>query len=200
MMDALFGGLLGAIIGSAFPWWMNKQSMQSKARYLAIRVVCLLDKYLEDCVSVVKDDGLCYGSRTEDGCLAPQVACPSTPNFPDDIDWKSINYDLMYEILSFPSDIEAADGIIQHTWDFAAFPPDYEEGFEERAFQYAKLGLKAYDLAKKLRDQYQIPARNYSDWDPVSELKSDLEKIENRRKKHAESTQKLFSERKAANE
>ena len=189
MMDALFGGLLGAVIGSAFPWWMNKQSMKSKARYLAIRVVCLLDKYLEDCVSVVKDDGLCYGSRTEDGCLEPQVACPSTPNFPDDIDWKSINYDLMYEILSFPSDIEAADGVISHTWDHAAFPPDYEEGFEERALQYDKLGITAHKLAQTLRDQYKISPRNYDEWNPVSELKSELEKIQAQRKERAQSFQ-----------
>jgi len=199
-MEALFGGLLGAIIGSAFPWWMNIQGTQSKARYLAIRVVCILDKYVEDCVAVIKDDGLCYGSRTKDGCLEPQVVCPGTPIFPDDIDWKSINYDLMYEILSFPSDVEAADGIITHTWDFAASPPDYDEGFEERSFQYAQLGLKAYEVAKKLRVQYKIPKRDYKDWDPVSELKSDLEKIQTTRQARAQQMQNFISERKVANE
>jgi len=106
----------------------------------------------------------------------------------------------MYEILSFPSDIEAADGVIRHTWDHAALPPDYEEGFEERAFQYAQLGLKAYELAKKLRDAYQIPPRDYNNWDPVSELKSDLEKIKTRREAHAQSMQNFISDRKAANE
>lgn len=193
MIDALLGGCLGVVIGSGFSWWMHRESIQRKARYLAIRVVCLLDKYLEDCVSVVKDDGLCYGSRTEDGCLEPQVACPSAPNFPDDIDWKSINYDLMYEILSFPSDIEAADGVISHTWDHVAFPPDYEEGFEERAFQYAKLGITAHKLAQKIRDQYEIPPRNYDEWNPVSELESELKKINIQREKRATLLPKLPS-------
>lgn len=182
MIDALFGGLLGAIIGSAFSWWMNKQSIKRNARYLAIRVVYLLDKYIEDCVSVVNDDGLCYGSRTEDGCLEPQVACPSAPVFPNDIDWKSINYDLMYKILSFPSYIEAADGMIRDVSEFVASPPDYEQFFEERAFQYAKLGITAHKLAQKLRDQYTIPVQNYDERSPISELKSKLEKIKARRK------------------
>lgn len=189
MIDALFGGLLGAIIGSACSWWVNTQSVKRKARYLAIRIVCLLDKYIEDCVSVVNDDGLCYGSRTEDGFLEPQVACPSTPIFPDDIDWKSINYDLMYEILSFPSNMEAADGMISNVSEFDATPPDYEEFFEERAFQYAELGITAHKLAQKLRDQYTIPAQNYDEWNPISELKSKLEKIKARRKERAQSIQ-----------
>jgi len=171
MMEALFGGLVGAIIGSAFPWWMNKQGTQSKARYLAIRVVCLLDKYVEDCVAVVKDDGLSDGQRTKDGRLEPQVSRPGVPAFPDDIDWKSIKHDLMYEILSFPSDVEAANRVIRDTWYYDASPPDYEKGFEERAFQYAQLGLKAYELAKKLRDQYKIPPPKYRE--KLKEYKSE---------------------------
>lgn len=189
MTDAIFG-LLGVIIGAMITWlqqyWTNKQDITKKARYLAIRVVCILDKYIENCVEVVTDDGLCDGQRTKEGYLVPQVDLPDIPVFPDDIDWKSISYDLMYQILSFPSDIEAADNKIAVITEYAAFPPDYEELFEERVFQYSQLGLKVYELTKKLRKTYQIPDRNYKHWNPVSELKSafnDVQLIRAKRQK-----------------
>ncbi|MCB1784445.1 MAG: hypothetical protein KDI13_10690 [Alphaproteobacteria bacterium] len=184
MTEAIFG-LVGVLIGSAISWfqayWLNKEDTKKAARYLAIRVVCILDKYIEDCFAVVKDDGLSYGQRTPEGCLEPQVKSPGAPVFPDDVDWKSIDHDLMYEILSFPSDVEAADRGIAFTWDMVATPPDYEEGFEDRAFHYAQFGLRAYELAKKLRKEYRIPAKEYEEWNPVSELEKELRDIKEAR-------------------
>jgi hypothetical protein len=171
---AAFAGAVIALIGTYF---LNRKDTERAARYLAIRIVCIFDKYLEDCVSVVKDDGLSYGQRTPDGCLEPQERSPGPPIFPDDVDWKSIDHNLMYEILSFPSDVEAADRSIAFTWDVIASPPDYEEGFEDRAFHYAQFGIRAYELARKLRKEYQIPAKEYGDWNPVSELREELSKI-----------------------
>jgi len=184
MTEAIFG-LVGVLIGSAISWlqsyWLNRQVAKKAAQYLAIRVVCIFDKYLEDCVSVVKDDGLSCGQRTPDGCLKPQVSSPGAPVFPDDVDWKSISHNLMYEILSFPSDVDAADRSIAFTADVVASPPDYEEFFEDRAFHYAQFGLRAYELAKRLRKTYDIPAKEYGDWKPVSELEGELKKIKEAR-------------------
>jgi len=171
--------VLGASIALGGTWLFRSGETEKSARYLAIRLVCLFDKYIEDCVSVVRDDGLCYGSRTKDGCLQPQVRSPGQPQYPDDIDWKSINHDLMYELLSFPSEVEAGDSSISFSWDISS-PPDFDEFFEDRAFQYSQFGLKAYELAQKLRKKYGIPEKDYTDWNPVSVLQEELEKIEKR--------------------
>jgi hypothetical protein len=201
-MSEFLSALAGALIALWGTWFLNKKDSKKAARYLAIRAVCVFDKYLEDCVSVVKDDGLCHGQRTPEGCLEPQETSPGAPVFPDDVDWKSIDHNLMYEILSFPSDVEAADRGIAFTWDVVASPPDYEEGFEERAFHYAQFGLRAYELAKKLRKTYRIPAKEYGEWNPVSELEEELQKIKEararREKRNAEITASMTQKEAAA--
>ncbi|MBN9591923.1 MAG: hypothetical protein J0I02_06780, partial [Alphaproteobacteria bacterium] len=77
--DAVFG-LLGVLIGALLTTgkdiWAYFIGRRSSARYVAIRVVCVLDKYVEECAEVVLDDGLSYGSRDERGYLAPQVDLP----------------------------------------------------------------------------------------------------------------------------
>lgn len=61
--------LIGVIVGAAIPffqtYWINKQDKEKNARYLAIRIVFILDKFMEDCVEVVKDDGLFHGQLNQ---------------------------------------------------------------------------------------------------------------------------------------
>jgi hypothetical protein len=176
MTEAIFG-LIGVLVGSIIPWlqtyWTNKRAMDKNAKYLAIRVVCILDKYVEDCAEVVKDDGLSLGQRTSQGYLQPQVEVPVVPVFPEDIDWKSIEHELMYKILSLPSEIEGFNRIIKATEDIA-YPPDYEDWFNERAFYYCQLGLRAYKLSGELCTKYSIKKKIYNDWDPETDLKKEL--------------------------
>jgi hypothetical protein len=58
-------GLVGVLIGSGLTWvqtnWTRKQDEAKNARYLAIRCVCILDKFVEDCIDVIKDDGFAFG-------------------------------------------------------------------------------------------------------------------------------------------
>jgi len=144
---------MGVLVGTALvPWIRNRDSRIRAARYLAIRLVCILDKYLEDCAAVAID----WGREGPKGDLEPQVSAPPLPSYPADIDWRSIDYALMYELLSLPTMAEKAAGIISGASE-NAFPPDYEDYFETRNFQYATLGLKAFELAKKLRSKYKIP-------------------------------------------
>ena len=183
MTEAIFG-FVGVLIGSGITWfqtiWVSKQELDRSARYLAIRVACILDKYVEDCAAVVRDDGLSYGQRTPEGYLEPQVKAPGPPVYPDDVDWKSIDHEMMYKILSFPSDVEGGEGIISAAWEVAG-PPDFEEWFEERAFWYAQFGLAAYALAEDLSKKYGIHKKAYKDWNPVAELKKELEALHKRR-------------------
>ena len=171
--------VLGASIALGSTWLFKSEDTEKSARYLAVRLICLFDEYMEDCVSVVNDDGLYFGERRQDGCRFPQVAPPQLV-YPDDVDWRSINGDLMYEILSLPSDVKAGDSSVEFSWQIAN-APDFEEFFEDRAFHYAQFGLRAYDLAQKLRKEYDIPEKNYADWNPVSILSKELKDIKTRK-------------------
>ncbi|MFH6946664.1 hypothetical protein [Flavobacterium sp. FlaQc-50] len=189
MTKAIFG-LIGVLIGSGISWfqtyWINKRTENRNAKYLAIRVVCILDKYLEDCADVIKDDGLSFGQRTPEGYLKPQVKVPPPPIFPDDVDWKSIDHELMYKILSFPSDIEAGDRIIDFT-DNISSPPDFSEWFEERKFHYCQFGLNAYKLSEELTLKYNIKKKTYNDWNPVPDLVRELNIVTEKRQKRIKS-------------
>ncbi len=198
MSEALFG-LVGVLLGSAISWfqshWSRKTEAERSARYLAIRIVCILDKYMEDCTDVVKDDGLNCGQRDAEGCLEPQVKIPPIPIYPNDVDWKSIDHDLMYRLLSFPAEIEDGNRMIAAAEEIA-YPPDYAEWFDQRRFYYSGFGLAAHGLSQELSKKYGIKPKAYLDWDPVAELKDDLERsaksIERRTIQHQRFIEKHF--------
>lgn len=193
--DGLVGVLTGILLTWIYAAWSEYKDRRRHARYLAIRVVCVLDKYIEQCAAVVSDDGLCDGQPNEEGCLEPQVDTPPTPTFSEDLDWKSIEHGLMYRLLSIPSEAEAADRMIASASEHA-FPPDYEEALEERQYQYARLGLAAFALTQEVRKKYDIPPKELGDWDPVEHLTKGKDRVEEQRSKRkerlAESASSLF--------
>jgi hypothetical protein len=83
----------------------------------------------------------------------------------------------MYEILYFPNLIKDAESYIDSTFEHAASPPDYSEGFEERQYQYSKLGIMASELTTKLREKYRVPKNHISSWDIVEYMHKEKEKI-----------------------
>ncbi|MGB0921378.1 MAG: hypothetical protein ACPG1C_08665 [Alphaproteobacteria bacterium] len=171
MTEALFG-FIGVIVGSLIPWFKdtleNRRSRKEFATYLAVRVICLLDEFAENCVDVVQDDGTAEGRparTTESGecyCV-PQVPLPIVPNFPEDLDWRSIETGLMYRILSLPDAVRRCDRYISASSEHA-YPPDYEEVFEARQLGYAQLGLEALEIAGCLRTSYGLPKEVGNQW------------------------------------
>jgi hypothetical protein len=174
----LAGVVIGAMLTSLFTWvkdwWIERKSRERRARYLAMRVVCILDKFVQDCVNVAYDKGV----EDADGWLKPQVRRPERLSLPTDVDWSSVNHDVMYRALSLPSEVDIAENNI----GFAAEDADDYEFFEERQYQYACLGLNAVTLARDLRDTYSIPSRVFGHWDPEAELQEKKDGIEKRRK------------------
>lgn len=188
MSEAIFG-LIGVLVGSLVPWfqayWTEKRATKKNAGYLAIRIVCVLNKYLEECLEVVKDDGLSYGQRNANGYLEAQVKAPGPPAYPEDVDWKSIDHELMYKILSLPSKVKVAESIIKGVAEFSV-PPDFEDWFEERAYWYCQFGLTAYKLVDELCTKYEIKKMTYHEWDPLEDLTKNLESIHARRQRGIE--------------
>lgn len=184
MLAAIFG-LVGVLIGSTLTWIKDylseKRKMAKEANYLAIRVACILNKYAEDCANVVYDDGFCEGQRNSDGCLEPQVALPPHPKYPEDVDWKSIESQLMYKLLSFPDEAYRADRTISASSDHSD-PPDYEDFFTERHYQYSCLGLRSLHLERLLKLAHRIEINHTRDSNLEAKLKSVKKEIEKNRR------------------
>lgn len=173
VVAGFIGVLLGASIGilkDLIAYWAGRRR---RGRYAAVRIICVLDQYVEKCVEVVGDDGTAQGrpaGLTQHGeeYLEAQVTSPSPPIFPADIDWTSLNPDLMYRILALPNLALETDRFI-----FAAsehsFPPDFGEFFEARWEGYADLGVEALSIAEALRREFKLSKASIAignpDWD-----------------------------------
>jgi hypothetical protein len=184
-------GLLGIVLGSALSaifaivreLYAESRSKRKEAEYLAIRMVCIFESFMEGCASVVGDDGTYHGQTDADGFSRVQVTPPQLDVNLSDVNWKSLPPELMYEILYFPNHIKDADSFIDSTFEYAANPPDYSEGFEERQYQYSKLGIMASELTAKLRDKYKIPKKHISSWNIVEYMITERDKIKQLRLK-----------------
>lgn len=190
-MEAIYG-FLGVIVGSFIPWikegWKAKRSRAERAKYLAVRVICVLDGYFEKCVEVVLDDGKLGGDESGRD-HGPGVPCPPAPIFPDEVDWKSIDGDLMYRILTFPNSVQKTDNDIEFISRMTTSPPDFEQEFDTRQEGYAELGLEAMAITDHLRKKYKLPKREHNkrnaDWNPKKILEEKLQKFEKQRVKNA---------------
>jgi hypothetical protein len=196
-MDKAAFGLVGVALGFSLTiikeWWFEKRKNQKTIEFLSIQVVCMLDRFINGCVDVVQDDGLFQGQYHSDGCCHPVVTQPTIEPEKLDVEWKVLPAVLMYEILNFPNEVESANNRIDAEFEFSAFPPDYDEGFEERQYQYALLGLKAYDLAFKLRKLSKLPENTQTGWNPIKFMEEKKLKIEKLRIKRAEENKEMMN-------
>lgn len=187
MVAAIFGFIgvvVGALITGLKEWLFRASDEKKKGHYLAIRVCTMLDLFLYDCADVVQDDGYCQGQREPDGTLSPQARLPSLSFDAMDVDWQAIPAFLAYDILNLPNRIHRSmryiEGAAEH-----AFPPDYEEVFDARQDEFAKLGKAATDIASQLRTFAKLPAREQREWDPMEPIESRLLKVAQREKSTA---------------
>ena len=142
----LVGVVLGAVLTTLSNLWLGHRSSKKRAEYLAIQISCIFDRYVDGCVDVVQDDGLSQGQTKPDGSREIKVSTPELDIHKIEVDWQSLPSDLMYEILSFPNRIEEANQKIDFVSTYEAFPPDYEEAFEERQYQYAILVVNQFNI------------------------------------------------------
>ena len=186
-MESAIFGLVGVVIGGlltvAKEWWFQNRKSRKDAEYLSIQVSCELERYAAHCADVVGDDG---EARPDDnGYCTAQVQPPKFDPRSFSVEWKSLPANLMYEVLDFPYKAELASQSVSAAFEFAATPPDFCEGFEERQFQYATLGIAASQLATKLRSHVGLRARSVADWNPVRYMEEQRSAIELQRAERA---------------
>ncbi|MEN8722552.1 MAG: hypothetical protein ABF335_06660 [Alphaproteobacteria bacterium] len=132
MSEAVIGFLgviVGGLIGIAGQLGNNWSNRRKSAKFLAIRIICLLDTYAQLCVDVVQDDGSVYGGPagyTPHGqeIYEPQVDAPAAPAYSEDIDWQSIPADLAYQLLEFPNTVWETERYVSAVADNDSPPYD----------------------------------------------------------------------------
>ena len=150
------GVLIGAFVALMKDAWLERRNRAKNAHYIAIRVVTLLDPFIEGCAAVACDDGLCDGHRNADDCLEWQVPEPTFNLHGLDVDWKSIPGDLGYKILNFPYLVSKTTDRVSDS--VSRDIPPFDESMKYRSTRYAAIGIKADDIANKLRELYHLPS------------------------------------------
>ncbi|WP_455947833.1 hypothetical protein [Lelliottia jeotgali] len=171
-------GIGGVIVGAALTNWRERDVSRKKAIKDAVFLAAIiggeLDNMIARCGNVVDDDG----QRDVEGDLCPMTELLSFEPSRFEVEWRSIPENLAFDLLDLPYQIEFANSSISNTADYD-HEPDYVEVFQERHFQYARLGLHCLDIATRLRDFAKMKPRTKSyEWDPGKKFREELERIE----------------------
>lgn len=198
-MQTFLLGLVSIVLTAALTtfgtWWVNRSGAATTretaeaerrrhARYLAIRVVCVLDDFADGCRDVVTDQWTMDASGEE----MPTVSAP-TLSMPTDVDWRTIDHLLMYRILQFPSRIQQADDAVRFVWRNIDSGPDHSDLYEARIMEYGRLVIETKDLCKAIRDEFDIPPRDSEAEAGIrATALSAMLRIETRRRRSVESS------------
>jgi hypothetical protein len=170
-------GFAGVLVGTAFvPWIGSLVARKRSARYLAIRIVCILDNFTDDCSQIA--------SVWDPEDSSKNLSRSLGPAYPEDLDWHSINPSLMYDLLSLPTAVERLNRYLSGAADLV---DDYSGYFDDRNYRYARLGIRANSMAERLRVQYKIHEFDPADWSPVHHLKEVVFDVEKTRKARLQS-------------
>lgn len=191
----LLGTFIGSLITTIVPFAQDYINKKKTAHYLAIRIVITLRQYLYKCWLVTKDDGLNHGQRDADGFLSPQVDDPDPIAYPEDIDWRTIDSKLAYNLLELKPRIESAKRSISAAYEYQADPPDFEEAFIERWLQYSLIGLDVISLEKTICRIFKIPSEQFrEDLNYEADFRRTIKRVEDWQTTHAESQHHLMEE------
>lgn len=159
LLIAPVAGLLGVFVGAALTTLKDVLLLRLKdkkdAEYLAVRVVCLLERFAENCALVAEDDG----EEDERGRRHTVAASLAYDIDHLSVEWKSIPVSLAYDLLNFAAAVETESKGVSEAADEAE-PPGYEEYYDARQWAGIRLGVKAISLADTLRKRAKLPKSN----------------------------------------
>jgi hypothetical protein len=174
------GGVFTAILTVGLNWFVARLTERTKlerdARYLAIRVAVVLERFALDCAEFIGDNRLHRESFMSAG--HERVELPPLAAYPTDADWKAVPQDVLADCLSFPVEIEQSDRSIAFLWEVD--PHEMPRACDKAC---AELGLRALEIAGSLRARYGFPTRKLlrSDYEVAASLQAECDRAERRR-------------------
>ncbi|UML94873.1 hypothetical protein [Shewanella xiamenensis] len=182
-MEKEFIGLLGVVVGFvlnlAYGAWGKRKQRKQEQYYLAVLVTMHLDRFFDEAVWLCGDNG----TPDQEGCYISTIPYPKFELPTKDVDWRSLPQELMRDILWLPECIRNAQELIASASEYAATPPYFEEYFETRQYEFAKLALAVNKMSMRLRKVANLPMRKISDeyYDPITALIKIVSKVDKAR-------------------
>ena len=150
--------------------------MKAEGRHLCLVTAFALDRYVQQCAEVAMDSG----EEDQEGYTHSTTNLPKFDAGAIAGDWRTIPVTFTNTVFDLQLRGESTDRRISNVFEYSSSPPDYGEGFEERQYGYALLGLDAYEVSNSLRRHAGIPIRPAEEW-PVGKMKEQKQKTEQMR-------------------
>lgn len=185
-------GLGGVWLGG---WITNRREAHKEiaqraqaTAYLAILVSAHLDHLADQSLSVSYDDGTSEGrpAGKDQEYHATTVKAPIFDPLALSVDWRILPTGLMHDVLTLPQLQAQVNRYLDHIWEYDD-PPEFSDYFRSRQLEYARIAVKAAELAVRLRKHAKLPTHRSEvegfDRDArLSERLAELEKAEAQRK------------------
>lgn len=163
-----------ALIGVWYGQWLITKreenaaasKLTSERLFIATELIFALEQYAEGCAQVAGDKGEMVSEPNKQPERAPCAGYPALPDFEKvSGDWRSLPAGLIYRIREMPVRRNEAMRAIEDAWA-NSWPPDHDEYFSARQYEFARMGLKAIHLARLLRKLSELPRSriNESSW------------------------------------
>lgn len=131
---------------------LAKDKEQKELLYITTELVFLLEQFAEGCARIATD----MGHTDAQGFTCTNKTTPDINLSVVSGDWRVLPPRLMYAIREIPILQKGADRLIQAIEDNDD-APEYFRTFEERRYQYTRLGLRAIIQARRLRKNAGLP-------------------------------------------
>ncbi|MDU4749187.1 MAG: hypothetical protein E6X99_23725 [Pantoea sp.] len=145
-----------------------EDKLQKEKHFIATELIFMLEQFAERCAQVAVDTGVNEHQHRVFSIASPQFNIENVSG-----DWRALPPLLMYRIRQLPVLQSEAEDTIAY---IKARDPAFQKfnTFQERYYQYARLGLKAAILAIKLRACANLPASRIREnaWSPFRILRT----------------------------
>lgn len=138
---------------------LASEDKQRRERYfIATELIFLLEQYAEGCAGVAAD----FGDDNPQAEREPTVSYPELDLTDVSGDWRVLPGLMMYRIRQLPVMQNEAKRTIAGVGEYD-YPPYYSNYFQERQYQFARLGMRAVILAMRLRKSVGLPESRLQD-------------------------------------
>lgn len=174
-------GFLGVVVGAALTTVYEeikiRRATNANATYTGIQIIAKLELFIDECAEVASDDGTVMGQTPPDGILKPQVKDPILEFKPEELDWTVLKTSLMTQIFLIPTKLHSYKLYLNEV--FFQEGPDYHNSIEERQYLFSRLGIQAYEVLERLKNELNINdiPENLVDFDSIGRLRRVFEKI-----------------------
>ncbi|WP_447870153.1 hypothetical protein [Serratia fonticola] len=144
-----------------------ERKMAADRYFIATELVFKLEDFAEACAAATQDEG----KPDERGYWRATTRVQPLEFGDVTGDWRALPASVMYRVLEFHVLQPEASGAMAHAFEYDS-PPDFSWAFRERQYQYARLGLRALFLAKRLRKITGMPSSRLDKyrWSPQKTL------------------------------